>query len=76
MLAADPDAVRSSGMSTRKAATLRAVAQRFVDGRLSDEALSGMSDEDVVAALTAFRGSDHGRRTASCSSRSTDPTCS
>ena len=33
MLAADPDAVRGSGMSTRKAATLRAVAQRFVDVR-------------------------------------------
>src|SRR6185312_4685211 len=41
LLAADPDAVRSSGMSARKVATLRAVAQRFVDGSLSDEALSG-----------------------------------
>src|SRR3989454_6784122 len=50
MLAADPDAVRSSGMSTRKAATLRAVAQRFVDGQLSDASLSAMSDEDVVVA--------------------------
>jgi DNA-3-methyladenine glycosylase II len=56
MLAADPDAVRSSGMSTRKTATLREVAQRFVDGRLSDEALSAMSDEDVVAALTTIPG--------------------
>ncbi|MDP9319071.1 MAG: hypothetical protein M3O94_08395 [Actinomycetota bacterium] len=76
MLAADPEAVRSSGMSARKTATLWTVAQRFVDGRLSDEALSGMSDEDVVTALTSIRGSDRGRRTASCSSRSTDPTCS
>jgi DNA-3-methyladenine glycosylase II len=56
MLAADPDAVRSSGMSSRKAATLRAVAQRFVDGSLSDEALSAMSDEDVVAELTSIPG--------------------
>jgi DNA-3-methyladenine glycosylase II len=56
MLAAEPDAVRSSGMSTRKAATLREVAQRFVDGRLSDETLSSMSDEDVVAALTSIPG--------------------
>jgi DNA-3-methyladenine glycosylase II len=56
MLAANPDAVRSSGMSTRKVATLREVAQRFVDGRLSDEALSAMSDEDVVAALTSIPG--------------------
>ena len=43
-------------MSTRKGATLRAVAQRFVDGSLSDEALAGMSDDEVVAALTAFPG--------------------
>jgi DNA-3-methyladenine glycosylase II len=56
MLAADPEAVRSSGMSTRKTATLREVAQRFVDVRLSDEALSAMSDEDVVAALTSIPG--------------------
>ena len=56
MLAADPYAVRSSGMSTRKAATLRAVAQRFVDGQLSDARLSAMSDEDVLAALTSIPG--------------------
>ena len=56
MLAADPEAVRSSGMSTRKTATMREVAQRFVDGRLRDEALTAMSDEDVVAALTSIPG--------------------
>jgi DNA-3-methyladenine glycosylase II len=56
MLAADPDDVRSSGMSARKTATLREVAQRFVDGRLSDNALSAMSDEDVAAALTSIPG--------------------
>jgi len=49
MLAVDPDAVRSSGMSTRKAATLHEVAER-------DEALSAMSDEDVVATLTSIPG--------------------
>ena len=56
MLAADPDAVRSSGISARKTATLREVAERFKDGRLSDEALSAMSDDDVVAALTSIPG--------------------
>ena len=56
MLAADPDAVRSSGISTRKTATLRTVAERFKDGRLSDERLSSMSDDDVVAALTSIPG--------------------
>ena len=43
-------------MSTRKAATLRAVAERFVDGRLSDEALAAMSDDEVEAALTEISG--------------------
>ena len=56
LLAADPEVLRSSGMSTRKAATLRAVAERFVDGRLSDEALSAMSDDEVVATLTEISG--------------------
>jgi DNA-3-methyladenine glycosylase II len=56
MLAADPDALRSSGMSTRKAATLRAIAQHFVDGRLTNAALSAMSDDDVVATLTSIPG--------------------
>jgi DNA-3-methyladenine glycosylase II len=34
----------------------RAIAERFVDGRLSDEALAGMSDEEVEAALTDVPG--------------------
>jgi len=56
MLAANPEVVRSSGLSARKTATLREVAQRFVDGRLSDQALSAMSDDEVVAALTDISG--------------------
>jgi DNA-3-methyladenine glycosylase II len=35
---------------------LRALAERFVDGRLSDEALSGMTDEEVEATLTEGSG--------------------
>src|SRR6476659_4295752 len=50
LLAADPAVPRASGMSTRKGQTLRAVAQRFVDGTLSDETLAQMSDDEVVAA--------------------------
>src|SRR4029078_8587012 len=57
LLAADPAILRSSGMSTRKAATLREIAHRFVDGRLSDEALSAMSDEYVIAPLNDIPGS-------------------
>ena len=34
-------------MSNRKGATLRELAERFVDGRLSDEALARMTDDEV-----------------------------
>ena len=56
LLAVDPQVLRASGMSNRKAATLRAIAERFVDGRLSDEALSKMTDPEVEAALTEIPG--------------------
>jgi DNA-3-methyladenine glycosylase II len=56
LLAADPQVLRDSGFSTRKGQTLRALAERFVDGRLSDEALARMSDEKVEAALTEVPG--------------------
>ena len=56
LLAADPQVLRDSGMSTRKGATLRALAERFVDGRLSDDALARMSDAEVEAALTEVPG--------------------
>src|SRR6476659_7247900 len=52
LLAADPKALRDSGFSARKGQTLRALAERFVDGRLSDRALARMSDEEVEAART------------------------
>jgi DNA-3-methyladenine glycosylase II len=56
LLAATPEAVRGSGLSARKGATLRAVAERFVDGRLSDEALSQMTDSEIEAVLTEVPG--------------------
>jgi DNA-3-methyladenine glycosylase II len=56
LLAVDPQVLRDSGMSARKGATLRALAERFVDGRLSDEALAGMTDAEVEAALTEVPG--------------------
>jgi 3-methyladenine DNA glycosylase/8-oxoguanine DNA glycosylase len=56
VLAADPHELRAIGMSTRKAATLRALAERFVDGRLSDASLARMTDEEVEAALTQVPG--------------------
>src|SRR6266853_144575 len=56
LLAADPHVLRASGLSTRKGATLRALAERFVDGRLSDEALSRMADAEIEAVLTEVPG--------------------
>lgn len=56
LLAADPGVLRASGMSNCKAATLRAVAERFVDGRLSDDTLARMSDAEVEGALTEIPG--------------------
>jgi DNA-3-methyladenine glycosylase II len=56
VLAADPQVLRDSGFSSRKGQTIRALAERFVDGRLSDDALLRMSDEDVEATLTEVPG--------------------
>jgi DNA-3-methyladenine glycosylase II len=56
LLAADPQVLRAAGLSARKGATIRALAERFVDGRLSDAALERMTDEEVDAALTAVKG--------------------
>jgi DNA-3-methyladenine glycosylase II len=56
LLAADPQLLRASGLSARKGATLRALAERFVDGRLSDDALAQMTDEEIEAALTEVSG--------------------
>src|SRR4029078_4741182 len=56
LLAADPQVLRASGMAARKGATLRALAERFVDGRLSDDALASMTDEEIEATLTEVPG--------------------
>lgn len=56
LLAVDPQELRASGMSNRKAATLRALAERFVDGELSDEALARMTDDEIEAELTDVPG--------------------
>ena len=56
LLAADPQILRESGLSFRKGATLRALAERFVDGSLSDEAFAQMTDDEVEATLTAIPG--------------------
>jgi DNA-3-methyladenine glycosylase II len=56
LLTADPQVLRSAGLSARKGTTLRGLAERFVDGRLSDDALVRMTDDEVEAALTEVPG--------------------
>ena len=56
VLAADPEVLRAVGLSYRKGATLRALAERFADGRLSDARLARMTDDEVEAALTEVPG--------------------
>jgi DNA-3-methyladenine glycosylase II len=56
LLAADPQVPRQAGLSARKGATLRTLAERFADGRLSDEALAQMTDDEIEAALTEVSG--------------------
>jgi DNA-3-methyladenine glycosylase II len=56
LLSVDPQELRAAGMSNRKAATLRALAERFRDGRLSDESFDRMTDEEIEAALTEVQG--------------------
>jgi DNA-3-methyladenine glycosylase II len=56
LLATDPQVLRSAGLSARKVTTLRELAERFADGRLSDKGLAGMTDDEVEAALTEVPG--------------------
>jgi DNA-3-methyladenine glycosylase II len=52
----DPGKLREAGLSWRKVGTLRDLAERFSDGRLDSEALSGLPDDEVIAELTAVPG--------------------
>jgi DNA-3-methyladenine glycosylase II len=56
LLALDPHELRASGMSNRKGATLRLLAERFHDGELSDKSLARMTDEEIEATLTEVPG--------------------
>jgi DNA-3-methyladenine glycosylase II len=55
-LAASPEDLHGTGLSRRKVATVRAAAEEFVAGRLSDEELEHLSDEEIEARLTAIPG--------------------
>ena len=56
MSALEEVTLRGIGVSWRKAATLRELAARFADGRLSQERLAALGDDEVVAELTDVHG--------------------
>lgn len=56
VLALDPAALRSAGLSHSKVSFLRDLAEHVSDGRLDLDGLDDQSDEEVVAALTAVKG--------------------
>jgi DNA-3-methyladenine glycosylase II len=56
LLAVQPGTLREAGLSWRKIATLRDLAERLTDGRLDQDALSALPDEELMAGLTAIPG--------------------
>lgn len=56
LLAIDPGKLREAGLSWRKVATLRDLAGRISDGRLDQDALSKLPDDEVIAELTTIAG--------------------
>ena len=56
LLGVEPDRLRAAGLSWRKVGTLRDLAERLSDGRLDQEALSGLPDDEIIAVLTTVPG--------------------
>ena len=56
LLEVPPDNLRQAGLSWRKVATLRDLAERLADGRLDPDSLSQRPDDEVIAALTTVPG--------------------
>ncbi len=56
LLEADEDTLRSAGLSGAKVWYLRSLAQHVEDGELQLDSLTDMSDDEVIAELTAVKG--------------------
>jgi DNA-3-methyladenine glycosylase II len=56
LLAVDPGQLRQAGLSWRKIGTLRDLAERMTDGRLDQEQLSALPDDELMTVLTAIPG--------------------
>jgi len=57
ILAEEPEELRAAaGLSRAKVSFLRSLAEHVISGELELERLSGLSDEEVIAELTAVKG--------------------
>ena len=56
LLAVNPGQLREAGLSWRKVATLRDLAERMSDGRLDPDVLGALPDDELLAQLTAISG--------------------
>jgi DNA-3-methyladenine glycosylase II len=56
LLALDPGKLREAGLSWRKIGTLRDLAERLTDGRLDQDVLRDLPDDELMAQLTAIPG--------------------
>ena len=56
LLSVDPGELREAGLSWRKVATLRDLAERLMDGRLNPDVLNSLPDDELIAALTTIPG--------------------
>jgi DNA-3-methyladenine glycosylase II len=52
----DPGKLREAGLSWRKISTLRDLAERLTDGRLDQETLSSLPNDELITQLTAIPG--------------------
>jgi DNA-3-methyladenine glycosylase II len=56
LLEVDPGKLREAGLSWRKIGTLRDLAERLSDGRLDQEVLRTLPDDELMTELTAIPG--------------------
>jgi DNA-3-methyladenine glycosylase II len=56
LTAAPDDALRAAGLSANKLASLRDLSAKILDGTVDLNRLSGLSDDEIIAALVTVRG--------------------
>jgi DNA-3-methyladenine glycosylase II len=56
LLSLDSARLREAGLSWRKIGTLRDLAARLADGRLDQDVLAGLPDDELIAELTKIPG--------------------